>query len=300
MFEEQLDKLILRITFCGLFIAILWLYKYVYHLFYLSPKKQMSKNFYPSLNSSDTIHYMARILGFGIVFSYIHINLEHGILFAFAHLLFQSFLVFVIYLSSLALSESIALYNFTYSDEITKRKNLCYGVIHFAHSISLAIIIREVFEVAHHSLLRLLFLWLYSNVTFGLAIKLYHSYSKLSFNKLVSQKNMAIGLSYSGYILGCALLISSALTQTDAPIDEYLQLISLKILLTVLIFPIFIVGLKKVFLFKDHTGIESESSFDPEEPEIGYGLYEGVVFLTASLLTTVLTGHLLLGIFYRN
>ena len=101
MFEEQLDKLILRILFCGLFIGILWLYKYTHRLFYLSPKKQMLEKFYPSLNSSDTIHYVARILGFGIIFSYMHINLEHGILFAFAHLLFQSLLVFVIYLSSL-------------------------------------------------------------------------------------------------------------------------------------------------------------------------------------------------------
>ena len=193
---------------------------------------------------------MARILSFGIVFSYIHINLEHGILFAFLHLLFQSLLVFVIYLGSLAISESISLYNFTYSDEITKRKNLCYGVIHFANSISLALIMREVFVVAHHSLVRLLFLWLYSNVAFGLAIKFFHSYSKLSFNKLVSEKNMALGLSYSGYVFGCALLINSAITKMDSPISEYFQHISLKILLTVLIFPIFIIGLKKFFFFK--------------------------------------------------
>ena len=190
------------------------------------------------------------------------------------------------------------MYNFTYSDEITKRKNLCYGVIHFAHSISLALFIREVFVVAHHSLVRLLFLWLYSNVAFGLAIKFFHSYSKLPFNKLVSEKNMALGLSYSGYVSGCALLINSSLSKMDSPISEYPQHISLKILLTVLIFPIFIIGLKKVFLFQDYTRIGSESSFDPEKPELGYGLYEGVIFLTASLLTTVLTGHLLLGIFY--
>ena len=47
MFEEQLDKLLLRILFCGLFIGILCLYKYTHRLFYLSPKKQMSEKFYP-------------------------------------------------------------------------------------------------------------------------------------------------------------------------------------------------------------------------------------------------------------
>lgn len=294
MFKEHLDKLILRIFFCVLCLAMLYLYRYLHRLLFPIAKQQMSQRFYPSVNSADTIHYISRIIGFGIIFSQIEINLARGMLFAAMYLFFQSFLVFLIYLVTLAVGESIALYNFTYADEIAKRKNLCYGIIHLAQSVALALIVKEVFVVANHSLPLLLFLWLYASVTFGVAIKLFRYYSKLSFNQLVIQKNMALALSYSCYILGCTLLINSAFPRTIVHIGASLQLVGTKILLTALIFPLFIVGVKKVFLLQDHT----DYGFNTENPEIGYGIYEGVIFLTSSLLTIVITNQVFFGKFY--
>ena len=295
MFEEPLDKFTLRIIFSGLFIGILYLYRYAHKLLYPSVKKQMLQKFYPSINSSDTIHYVARIIGFGIVFSQVHIDLKEGILFAVVKLLFQAVLICGVYLISLVVAEHIALYNFTYSDEITKRKNLCYGTIHFAQSVAVAFIVREIFLVANHSLVSLLFLWLFSSVSLGVAIKLFRFYSKLSFNKLVTQKNMALAFSYAGYILGCSLLISSMLSKGIHHIGEYAQLMVLKVLLTVLIFPLLLIGLRRAFLLQEPNEKVDDHQFDPESPELGCGIYEGAVFLSSSLLTVVITRQIFFG-----
>ena len=301
MFEEQLDKLILRILFCGVFVAILYAYRAIHRFLHPLASGKGSQKFYPSLNSADTFHYLSRIIGFGVIFSYVHINLEQGIWFAVVDLLFQAALLFLVYLVSLFIASSVSLYEFTYEDEIGKRKNLCFGVVHFAQSISLALVVREIFAVANHSLVLLLFIWLYASVAYGLAIKLYRYYSKLSFNKLLAQKNMALGLSYSGYLLGCALLVNSALPKMSVELSESLQLVAFKILLTALIFPLFIIGIKKAFLLQEYTGSRrSEYEFDPERPELGYGLYEGIVFLTSSLLTVVVTKQIFFGLFYPS
>ena len=298
MFEEQADKLILRVIFCILFIAILYLYKYIHWILFPASKEQMYKKHYPALNSADTIHYLSRIVGFGIVFTHIHISLEQGIFLALFDLIFRSVLAFVVYLISLLVAEGIAVPNYSYYDEIVNRKNLSYGVIHMAHSISLAFVIREVFVVGGGSLILLLFLWLYVNVAFGFAIRLFRYYSKLSFDALLAKKNMALSISYFGYLLGCAFLINSALPRVGLQVSEYLQLAILKLLLTILILPLLLVGVKRVFLFQEHGRVRGEYPFDLERPEVGYGIYEGIIFLTAALLTVVITGQMLFGVFY--
>ncbi|MCY4645061.1 MAG: hypothetical protein OXB88_10625 [Bacteriovoracales bacterium] len=300
-FEQQLKELALRIFFCGLFLGLLFFYKYIHRFFFYGVGPKMSQKFYPSVNSADTVHYFSRILGFSIVFSSVQIYLLGGVVITIAPLFFRSLIIFLIYFVSLSISESIAFYQFTYEDEISKRKNLCYGVIHLCQSIALAFVIKRVIIVSDfflplgESFGWLFFLWLYASVIFGLAIKLFSSYSKLPFNKLVMEKNMALGISYSGYILGCALLVNSSLLKKTTDITMYLQTVGLKTLLIILILPLFIIGVKKVFLFRDHSGISGEYEFDLQRPEIGYGLYEGAIFLASSLMTTVIVDQIFFG-----
>ncbi len=297
MFEEQSDKLIIRIIFCLIIIGILIVYKYAHRFLYPSAKEQLFKKFYPSVNSADTLHLISRILGFSIIFTYLNINLSNGMLLAVADTIFQGLLILVLYLVSLFIGESITLYNFTYEDEISKRKNLSYGVVSFSLSISIALILRVVLDTSNHSLILLLFLWLFAIVLFGFCIKLYKYFSKLSFNKLVTQKNMALAFSFSGYILGSALLINSSMSRLIYTIPDYMQLVFLKILLTLILFPLFLYGIKRVFLLQDESKA-GETVLNPDNPEIGYGIYEGSLFLSTALLTVVVSGQILFGVFY--
>ena len=129
MLEEQSDKLIIRIIFVFVVIGILYVYKYAHRILYPTTRNQIFKKMYPSLNSADTIHYLSRIIGFGIIFSYIQINVSNGIALSLFSLIFQSIVIMVIYLLTLFVGESIALYNFTYLDEINKRKK--YGLCNY-------------------------------------------------------------------------------------------------------------------------------------------------------------------------
>lgn len=273
-------------------------YKYAHRFLYPSVKDQIFKKFYPSVNSADTLHLISRIIGFSIIFTYLNIDLTNGMLVAVADTVFQGILILVLYLVSLFIGESITLYNFTYEDEIGKRKNLSYGVICFSLSISIAFILRVVLETANHSLVLLLFLWLFSIVLFGFCIKLFKYFSKLTFNKLVTQKNMALAFSFSGFVLGSAILINSSMSRSIYSIPNYIQLVFLKILLTFILFPLFLIGIKRVFLLQNETGERGNKMLNPDNPEIGFGVYEGSLFLSSALLTAVVSGQIMFGVFY--
>ncbi len=297
MFEEQSDKLIIRIIFSLLILLLLFLYKYVHSFLYPSSKQQLFNKFYPSYNSASTLHYLSRLMGFCIIFTYVNINLSGGMLLALADTLFQGVLIFILYLITLYIGESISLYNFTHNDEIIKRKNLSYSIVSFAQSISIAIILKEVLEISNHSLVLLFFLWLYSVVIYGLSIKLFKYLSPLDFNRLVNNKNLTIALSYGGFIIGSSFLITATLAQNLVDIPQYLQLLVLKILLIGIIFPLFRFGIKRVFLLQDHSS-PNKGNLDIENPDIGYGVFEGTLFLTSALLTSVIVRQILFGVFY--
>ena len=57
-----------------------------------------------------------------------------------------------------------------------------------------------------------------------------------------------------------------------------------------IIFPIFKKGIP--FIFKVQDDFNSSKSNEKDDPEIGYGIYEGIVFFTSCLLTTVITEHI--------
>ena len=302
-FDRQLKELMLRILSCLLLAALLLLYKYCHGLFFKRPNQKMPQKFYPSVNSADTVHYFSRILGFSIIFSSVQVYLYEGTLWTTAFLTLRAFVIFLIYFTSLAIGEGIAFSQFSYADEISKRKNLSYGVVHLAQTIALAFVTRKVIIVAEFFLpteeffIWLFFLWLYSSVVFGMAAKLFSRYSKLPFDELIRKKNMAVALSYSGYILGSALLINSSLLKKSPEIGQYLQKVGLKTLLIILILPLFIICIKKIFLFQDHSRISGEYEFDLQNPEVGYGIYEGCLFLAASLLTVVVIDQIFFGPF---
>src|SRR5690606_40946966 len=116
-------------------------------------------------------------------------------------------------LLSLFIIESIVFHHFDYTDEILKNKNLSYGFISMCNALVVSYLTRVVMIEAENSLIILSVLWLYILVITGIAIKFYSIISKLSFNRLIVQKNLSLGFSYGGYIVGAGLLIGSCFDQ---------------------------------------------------------------------------------------
>lgn len=300
MLEEQTDKLIIRIIFSVIICALVFVYKYAHLVLYPSTKQQIFKKFFPSHNPSDTLHLFSRIIGLGIIFSTFQVNLSDGIFIAIFDLFFRGVIYFSLFLLSIYIQESIALYNFQYIDEILKRRNMSYSIISFSQTIAMAILLKTVISVSYDRFIILLFLWLYAAVLFGFAIKFYQYFSILSFNRLVTQKSMSVAMSYSGYIVGCAIIISSTFPYQFDTIPNYIKVVFLKIILSLIMLPLFRYGL--IFIFrineKSKVKVSKNNQSDYDKPELGYGIYEGAIFLTACLLTSVVTGHILFGIFY--
>lgn len=299
--NELYDKLILRVIFTLLVCFIIYIYKHAHSLLYPSIRHQLLKRFYPSKNSPDTIHLFSRIIGIGIIYSNFYFNMSEGILPALFQLIMESGVVIVLYLGSIYIIESIVLYNFEYSDEVLRRKNYAYSIICFSHSIGLAYILKTVINVAHASIIMTFFLWLFAMVLIGFSSKTFPIISKLSFNRLLVQKNMAISMAYMGFIWGQCLIISSALDHQLEDIKWYSIQVVLKILLSLIIIPILKKGLIFIFKLQDDLPVKKEENKETtitSEIELGYGIYEGAILFTACFLTTVITGNIQYGNFY--
>lgn len=301
LMNELYDKLILRIVFTFLVCIIIYIYKYAHSILYPSIRHQLTKKFYPSKNSSDTIHLFSRIIGIGIILSNFYLDLSDGVVVALVRMLIESMMVIVLYLGSIYIIESIVLYNFEYSDEILRRKNYAYSLICFSHSIGLAFILKSIIKVSHSSLVLTFFLWLFAMVIVGFSSKAYPVISKLSFNRLLVQKNFAISFSYIGFIWGQCLIISSSLEHELTDIKWYSIQVILKILLSLIIVPIFRKGLIFIFRIQDDLPVKADDRSDysgNQEVEMGYGIYEGAIILTSCFITTVITGNIQYGNFY--
>lgn len=297
--NELYDKLIIRIIFAIIICLIIYIYKQAHLILYPSIKHQILKKFSPSKNSTDTIHLFGRIIGIGIIYSNIVINVSDGMYFALGQLFLESIMVIVLYLTSLYILESIVLYNFEYADEILRRKNYAYSIICFSHSISLAYILKTVIKVSNSSLVMTLFLWLFAIVLIGFCSKTFQIISKLSFNRLLVQKSLAVAIAYMGFILGLCIIISSSLDHSLQDIKWYTIQVILKILLSIIIIPIIRKGLIWVFSIQDDYVVKKGEIEDGNQSvELGYGIYEGAILFTSCFLTTVITGNIYYGNFY--
>ncbi len=290
--NEIYDKLIIRIFFTIFLCAIIAIYKYLHIILYPSAKLQLFKTFKPTNNNSDTIHLFSRIIGIGLLLSEFHFYMSDGIAIAVLDFSIRAFLAVVTYLASLYILESIALYNFEYADEILKRKNYSYALICFTNAIVASYLIKTIIKVSNNSLVIFIFLWLFAIVIIGLTIKAYPMLSKLPFNKLVVQKNMAIALSYMGFIWGWGIIIASSINGDITNIKLYAIYIILKILLSIIVFPLFRFGIIWIFSLKDDFQANSESA------DVGYGVFEGTIYFTSCFLISIITEQVHFGTFY--
>lgn len=297
--NELYDKLIIRIFFTLFICALLYLYKYAHGVLYPSSRQQVFRRFYPAKNSADTIHLFSRIIGIGIIFSQLNFDISNGISHALFIFFLEGVMLFVLYLASLYIMESIVLYNFEYSDEILKRKNYAYALICFAQSTAIGYLLKSLLAAAQGSLIIILFLWLISLVLLGFASKTFSTLSKLSFNRLLVQKNIGVAISYTGFLWGWTLIIASSLQHESTSIYWYSIQIVLTIILSLIIFPLFRMGLLWTFnIQEDYVPQNSEHNKDGGYAEIGQGVYEGSLFLTSCFLTMIITGQIQFGNFY--
>lgn len=293
--NELFDKLILRIVFTVVVCGMLFFYKYAHMMLHPSSRKQIFREFHPTKNAADTLHFFARLIGIGILFSEFRFDLSDGFFLAMLDFAIQGFFAAGLYLLSVYTLESIVLYNFEYTDEIVKKRNMAYAFVGFVNSIALATLLKTCLEVGEQSLVMLFFLWLFSMVLLGFAYKAYSIFSKMPFARLLMQQNLGASISYAGYTLGWTMLITGAIDQSLTDIKWYSVQVLLRLLLSLIIFPIFRKGIMIIFRVDKNYATDKEPT---AEGSLGYGIFEGCLFFTSAFLTTVITEHIHFGTFY--
>lgn len=295
---EIFDRLVIRLLLAAFVCLMIYLYRYAHVIFYPTVKRQVLKRIQPSENPADTLHLFARVIGIAIIFSSITFNESSGFFLSIFHFAVWGTIAIILYLLSLFIVESVVFYNFDYTDEILKRKNMSYAFISFCHAIVIAYLTKTVMIEAENSLIILLVLWLYMLVIVGFTVKYYTFISKLTFNRLLIQKNISLCFSYGGFSLGAGLVIGSCFDQEHYDITIYLIQVLLKTILSLIIFPIFKKALVKIFPIKigEYRGLEGH--IDNDMQSMGYGFFEGCIFISAAILTTMIVNRIQFGTIY--
>ncbi|MFT6632284.1 MAG: hypothetical protein ACJAS4_002247 [Bacteriovoracaceae bacterium] len=292
--NEIFDKLLIRILFTLFICLALFIYKYAHVIFYPSNKKQILKKIYPSENYIDTLHIFSRLIGISLIFSTLEFNEYIGISISTFHFFVWSVVGICFYLLSIYILENIIFYNFEYKDEVLKKKNPAYGVVSFANAICLAFIIKTIFKESDNSIIILIILWLFSLVLFGFSTRLFKFVSKLSFNSLMIQKNLGLSFAYTGFLFGNTVIIMAAFSHEHHDIGSYMVQVILKTLLGALILPIFKYGLTLIFKVSESVN----QGLQEENIHLGHGIYIGAVYLTCSLLTSIIIAQIHFGTIY--
>jgi uncharacterized membrane protein YjfL (UPF0719 family) len=295
---EIFDRLIIRLLLAAFVCLMIYLYRYAHVIFYPTVKRQVLKRIHPSENPADALHLFSRVVGISIIFSSITFNESSGFFLSIFHFSVWGTIAIILYLLSLYIIESVVFYNFDYTDEILKRKNMSYAFISFCHAIVIAFLTRTVMIEAENSLVILLVLWLYMLVIVGFSVKYYSFISKLSFNRLLIQKNLSLCFSYGGFTLGAGLVIASCFDQEHYDITVYLIQVLLKTVLSLIIFPLFKKGLVRIFPIKlgEERGLEGH--IDTDMQSLGYGFFEGCIYISGAFLTTMIVNRIQFGTIY--
>ena len=299
--NEIFDKLIIKILITSFILGIVFLYKYI-QIAILNRSKSFSlKSIFPQKNPAHAIHITSRILGLAIILSDFSFFLSDGLFMALFDFLIYSLSLVILYGLSIYVFESIALYNFSFEDEIYKRKNISFSCITFALSISSAFIIKRIFYISQGSLINLLFLWLFTTVLFGFALKTFQLITEKNLNQVVLQKNMYSAITHMGFSLSWTLLITAAL---DVEINNYTRFMIfsiIQIVLSIIIFPIFytgiskILGINKSIISRTAKASESGNILDVEDKS---GINDALIFLSTAYFTSIITGQVHFGSFY--
>ncbi|MBL7665740.1 MAG: hypothetical protein JNM93_11455 [Bacteriovoracaceae bacterium] len=286
--NEIFDRLFIRIFFTIFICVLLWGYRYIHAYIYRDEKKQILKSLFLTNNPASTLHFFSRLIGIALIFSTLGFDETSGIFVSLFHFFIWGTISFALYLTSIYIVESILFYNFEFVDEVIKRKNLTYAIISFFQCVSISFLVRTVVEQSEGSLIILIMLWLFALVLFGFSSKLYTYVSVYTFNRNMLQKSLSLAYSYSGFILGITIIITTALEQEHYDITSYGFEAILRILLSLIIYPLFKAGINYVYNIR----VENQVDNSGHDTDYSYGVYEGGLFLTTALLTSLIVGKI--------
>ncbi len=283
--EEVLDRFLIRIIFAIFVCLILFLYRYLHFVIYPKGVKQISTPFNLMSNLPNSLHYLSRILGMVILFSFVEFNRFFTLEMSLIHLFLLAIVLMISYLISIHLMEMIVLYKFNYKDEILKNQNLSYSLIIFSLNISVAFLLKTVMLKSNDSLIIFITLWLYVMTLLGLAGKLFIYYSKFQFNRAISQKNFGVAFSFLFYILGNTYILVKAFDQPQIEKYSYMLRIFFKCFSSCLFIPFFIFFIKFIFSLRIKKNELNQLLIDPNK-SVNFGVAEGLIFLISAYITS--------------
>jgi hypothetical protein len=292
--NEIFDKLLIRIILCLLTFGILFSYRYLHFLLFKKIKKLTMRSIYPEKNLAHAIFIAARLIGFVIIINAQIIDLSNGLFFAISSLIINSVISILLFLASTYVFESIVLYNFTAEDEVIRRQNLSFAVVNSGLSICAALILTTINKVAGESLINLLFLWLFSLVIFGGSTKLFNLVFKINLSRSIVQHHLPTSFHYIGFISSWVIVISTVIDHPIINYQRYILKTLIDLVLNIIIFPLFFIGINYVFYIKKLQNIK-----DKEVKEISnFGTFEGILLFISALLTVMITSNIKFGTFY--
>ena len=108
------------------------------------------------------------------------------------------------------------------------------------------------------------------------------------------QKNLGLGVAYSGFLFGNTIILMASFSHEHHDISSYMVQVILKVLLGVLVLPIFRYGITYIFQIQE----EGISTTKDETLHLGHGIYFATTYITGALLSSIIIGQIHFGTIY--
>ncbi len=283
--EEVLDRFLIKIIFAIFVCLILYIYRYIHFIIFPRGVKQVRSPFNLTGNLTNSVHYLSRILGLVILFSYIQFNRYFTLDVSLVNIFLITLVIMVTYLVSISIMELIILYKFNYKDEVLKQSNISYATICSAINLGLAYIISTILIKSNNSVMIFFTLWLFAITILGFAGKLFIFYSKFQFNRAISNKNLGVALSFLFFFLGNTLILVKAFDQPQIEKYSYMLRIFFKCFSSFLFIPFFVIAIRLIFSLKVKKSNSQDILLDSNK-SISYGISEGIIYLISAFITS--------------
>ena len=182
------------------------------------------------------------------------------------------------------INDNIILKSFRIKKEIIEDKNAGMGVIDFAVYLSTGLIIYASIIGESGSFFTAIAYWLIGMIFLIIAEKVYNLMTPFNIHQEIEKDNIAVGIAFSGAIIGIANVIRYAAVQEFHSWEESVGILVIDILIALVALPIIRFITDKLLL----PGYKlNDELVNQDKPNLAAGLIEAFAYIGGSILVTI-------------
>jgi uncharacterized membrane protein YjfL (UPF0719 family) len=276
---EILDNFLASFFYILVSFFLFFLGKYMYQV--LHKEINVSEELVEKDNVAFAVAYVGFFVGLIMIIGVTLSGESHGILEDVIDMLIYGILGIVLLNFSLFINDKIIFSQFKFSDEILRDKNIGSGVIEFANSVSVGLVLYGAISGEGGSVFTAVAFWFFGQALFIVTAKFYNIITPFDIHEHIEKDNVAVGFAFSGALIGMANIIGFALSGDFISWYDSFEKLAYSFVFGIVFLPLARIFSDKILLPGRNL---TDELVNQEKPNIGAGLIEAFAYIAGSIL----------------